>query len=282
VLLYELLAGRRPFDLAAASAAEVERTVCEEEPRKPSTASSGGPAGTSARWGRRLAGDLDTIVLAALRKAPAERYDSARALADDVRRFREGLPISARPATAGYRVRKFVARHRWSVAAGVAAFAALAIFAAAMAWQQGVTRRERDRARSAEEQAAAINRFLVDEMLGAAAPEVAQGREVSVLAAAERRIEGSFAGQPKVEASVRRTLGELHLSLGKADRAEPHLVRARELFAEQLGESDPETLVTERLLAELSLGRGLVFQRLLMSCKVPLAIEQEHQMQPSK
>ena len=256
VLLYEMLAGRRPFDLAGRSAVQIERAVCGEEPRRPSAVALGTFPGGAARWRRRLAGDLDTIVLAALRKEPSERYDSARSLADDVRRVRNGLPIAARPATAGYRMRKFVARHRWSVAAGAAALAALTVFAVAMTWQQGVTRSERDRARAAEEQAAAINRFLVDEMLGAAAPEVAQGRDVGVLAAAERRLEGAFAGQPQLEASVRRTLGGLYLSLGKADKAEPHLVRARELFAERLGEEDPETLVAKRLLAQLALAQG--------------------------
>ncbi len=256
VLLYELLTGRRPFRLAGKSASQVESAVCHEEPTRPSTAGAGDDNAEAQRERRRLEGDLDTIVLKALRKEPGERYESVRALADDVGRYLAGLPIAARPATAGYRVRKFVGRNRWGVVAGLAAFLALAAFGATMAWQQSVTRRERDRALSAEAQASAINRFLVEEMLGAAAPEVAQGQEVSVLAAAERRIKGSFEGQPRVEASVRRTLGELHLSLGQPREAEPHLLRARELFVREVGETDPETLVTKRLLAELVLAQG--------------------------
>jgi serine/threonine-protein kinase len=256
VLLYELLTGRRPFELAGKSPSQIESSVCHEEPRKPSTVASGGESEQHVRWNRRLPGDLDTIALKALRKEPAERYDSARALADDVRFYREGLPIAARPATASYRVRKFVARNRWGVAAGLVAFVSLAAFAAVMAWQQSVTSQERDRARSAEEQASAINRFLVDEMLGAAAPEVAQGRDVSVLAAAALRIEGAFSDQPALEASVRRTMGELYLSLGEVEEAEEHLRRAHELFRGELGSEHPDTLVAARLLGELAIAQG--------------------------
>ncbi len=256
VLLYELLTGRRPFHLAGKNPSQIESTVCTEEPRRPSTVVREAEVAGARRWHRRLQGDLDTIVLKTLHKEPSERYDSARALADDLRRYRRGLPIAARPATAGYRVRKFVARNRWGAAAGLAAFLSLAAFAAAMTWQQGVTRLQRDRARSAEEQTSAINRFLIDGMLGAAAPEVAQGRDVSVLAAAAQRIEGSFSGQPALEASVRRTLGELYLSLGKLEEAEEHLSRAHELLLQELGPEHPDTLVAARLVGELTLARG--------------------------
>lgn len=256
VLLYELLTGRRPFDLAGKSASQIESAVCHREPARPSTVAASAGRDRTRRLRRRLEGDLDTILLEALRKEPGERYDSARALADDLRRFRQGLPIAARPATVGYQVRKFVGRNRWGVATGVAAFLALAVFGATMAWQQTVTRRERDRARSAEEQTAVINEFLVEEMLGAAAPEVAQGRDVGVLAAAAQRIEGAFPDQPELEAPVRRTIGELYLSLGNLEEAGKHLTRAHELFAGSLGPEHPDTLIAARFVAEFALARG--------------------------
>ena len=90
-VLYELLTGRRPYRFARASAAEIERTICETDPDPP-----------------RLGAELDAIVLRALQKEPARRYRSAEALGDDLRRFRVGLPVLARPDSRLYRAGKFV------------------------------------------------------------------------------------------------------------------------------------------------------------------------------
>jgi non-specific serine/threonine protein kinase/serine/threonine-protein kinase len=116
MLLYELLAGRRAYELAAWSPQEIVRVVCEVEPQPPSAVA---PQEVS----RRLAGDLDTIVLKTLRKEPARRYASVQELSEDIRRHLAGLPVLARGDTLGYRVSRFVARHR----AGVAAAALLLI-----------------------------------------------------------------------------------------------------------------------------------------------------------
>src|SRR6185295_1888272 len=88
----------------------IVRTICETEPRAPSEA---------VRGRSQLRGDLDTIVLKALRKEPERRYRTAHDLSEDLRRHLEGLPVSARPDTIGYRAGKFVLRHRTPVAAGV-------------------------------------------------------------------------------------------------------------------------------------------------------------------
>src|SRR5690606_29069817 len=125
VLLYELLAGRRPYDLAGKTAAEVERIVCDETPARPSTVMTGALGAAPAAPHRQLRGDLDTIVMKALAKEPERRYASAEALADDLRRHLGGLPVQARPATAGYRVGRFVRRHRLGVAAAAAVALAL-------------------------------------------------------------------------------------------------------------------------------------------------------------
>jgi tetratricopeptide (TPR) repeat protein len=115
-VLYELLTGSRPHALRSYDPAEIARVVCETAIRPPST-----------QGHRHLRGDLDNIVLKALQKEPSRRYASATALAEDIRRYLDGLPVSARADTAVYRAVKFVRRHRLGVAATVAVVASLAI-----------------------------------------------------------------------------------------------------------------------------------------------------------
>jgi serine/threonine-protein kinase len=128
VLMYRLLAGAHPIEGAATgSTLERLKAVVEFEPRRLSetVARSGAPG--AARRARELRGDLDTIVAKALKKAPAERYANAAAFADDVRRALLHEPLAARPDGAGYRLAKFVRRHRAGVAAGTVATLALAL-----------------------------------------------------------------------------------------------------------------------------------------------------------
>lgn len=131
VLLYELLTGRRPFGDGGRSPAEAERVWSTTVPTKPSTALVRADDGadwaearseTLARLARRLRGDLDQIVLKALRADPARRYASVDDLAEDIRRHRAQLPVRARPETPGYLAGRFVQRHRGSVGVATGAF----------------------------------------------------------------------------------------------------------------------------------------------------------------
>ena len=137
VLLYLLLTGKRPYDVRGKSPGEIERVIADVEPPRPSTVVDHARA-------RELRGDLDAIVLKALRKEPARRYPSVSALLEDLARFRSGLPVQARPSGAGYRVRKFVRRNRTGVAAAAVAVSALLAATAFSAAQMRVARRERD------------------------------------------------------------------------------------------------------------------------------------------
>jgi non-specific serine/threonine protein kinase/serine/threonine-protein kinase len=150
VLLYELLAGERPYEVNAESLPAIVRAVCETEPRPPSDR-AGGPRPRPTR-AAELRGDLDTIVLKALRKEPERRYRTAHDLSEDLRRHLAGLPVTARADTLGYRAGKFVRRHRTPVAAGVLLLLSLAA---------GVTMTLRQ-ARRAEEQRARAERRLQD------------------------------------------------------------------------------------------------------------------------
>lgn len=150
VLLYQLLTGSRPFDLPTSRPAVWERAIAAAEPTKPSTAVrrprevqfTGGDThtltpqavaavrdGDPRKLRRRLAGDLDTIVLTALASDQERRYASAEQLAEDIRRHLEGLPVRARTPTASYRVARFVRRHSWALGAVVAFVTLLVTFA---------------------------------------------------------------------------------------------------------------------------------------------------------
>jgi non-specific serine/threonine protein kinase/serine/threonine-protein kinase len=132
VVLYELLTGRRPYEFASALPPEIARVVCEKEPARPSEvvlptllasprpmaapSEGDGDRDLGARRRRELRGDLDNIVLMALRKEPSRRYASAEQLSEDLRRHLEGMPVLARKDTLAYRAGKFVRRHRVGVA----------------------------------------------------------------------------------------------------------------------------------------------------------------------
>jgi len=130
VLLYELLTGIRPYRLkSAASIGALDQAIATIEVKKPSIqleqSAAGTRASTAERLARQLRGDLDAVVLKALAKEPAQRYPSAGALAEDLRRYLDGKPIQARPARIVYRLRKFMLRNRAVLAVSVAAFAAI-------------------------------------------------------------------------------------------------------------------------------------------------------------
>ena len=145
VLFYEVLTGQKPYRLETRTREEIARAITDEEPARPSTAVA---ANRAARSESRdsLSGDLDNIVLKAMRKEPLRRYASVAALADDIRRHQEGVPVTARPNTFSYRAGKFVRRHRAGVAAAALILLALVGGMIATLWQAGVARTERARA----------------------------------------------------------------------------------------------------------------------------------------
>ena len=122
LVLYELLVGERAQVADASSPVTLERTICEHQPAPPSERAM---ARHDRGWAGRLRGDLDTIVMTAIRKEPDRRYGTAAALADDLLRYLEGRPILARPSTVTYRAGKFLRRHRAAVAAAVLVLASL-------------------------------------------------------------------------------------------------------------------------------------------------------------
>jgi non-specific serine/threonine protein kinase/serine/threonine-protein kinase len=265
-LLYELLVGALPFDssvLRRAGIAEIQRTIREVDPPRPSTRITGleeseldevAKSRRSSRPAikRELRGDLDWIILKAMDKDRTRRYASAFGLAADIHRHLRNEPVAACPPSTVYRARKFVRRNRPLV------LGAAAVFVVLVGGIVGTTLQRAEAVRQARV-AEAINDFIT-EMLTAPNPYTGAGKDVkmvTVLTQAADRFDGAFAGQPLVEAGVRRTLGTTLRQLGAVDEAEPHLDRALALRRDALGERDPATLQSMFDIAELHMDRRL-------------------------
>ena len=214
VVLYELLAGSRPYNLEGLSPAELETVVCDEDPPAPSRVA------VPPDVRRSLEGDLDTIVMKAIAKEPERRYPSAEALAGDITRFLSGRPVRARPATPMYRVAKFIRRNRIAVATGVAMLVLLTAGVAGIFWQARTAARERDRAQTASAHAEESLALLVD-LFEEADPGTTDGELLSardVLDRAASRV-GLVDAGATVRATLLDALAGVYHNLGSYDRA---------------------------------------------------------------
>ncbi|HWY58111.1 MAG TPA: serine/threonine-protein kinase, partial [Terriglobales bacterium] len=164
VVLYELLTGRTPYNVPTRTPHEISRAVCEADPEKPSSAVrrkpiriddreiaddstlNATPEGSAEKLSKRLDGDLDNILLMALRKEPQRRYASVEQFAQDIRRHLEHLPVIARQDTFRYRASKFITRHKAAVAVAALVTVALLSATAITVRQARIARAERARA----------------------------------------------------------------------------------------------------------------------------------------
>jgi len=271
VLLYVLLAGSTPLDADALRnnpLSETLRLIREVDPERPSVrlahAAESLPElsaarGTDpARLARELRGELDWIVMRALEKDRARRYESASALARDVERHMQHEPVEACPPTRRYRLGKFLRRHRVEALAAASGLALLVAAAAVSTWQAV-------RAKRAERTAAAVSAFLQNDLLGQAdlanQPGEGSGRDPDVkvrtlLDRAAEAIEGKFPQQPLTEAAVRLTIGKAYRALGQYSDGQRQLERSVALYAKELGQDHPVTLDSKSSLAYLYGAQG--------------------------
>nr|MBA3497784.1 serine/threonine protein kinase [Gemmatimonadales bacterium] len=239
VLLFELLTGARPYRFGRRSPVEVARVVRETAPVHPSTAAAEPGAAehrgtTAGRLRRRLAGDLDNIVLMALRKEPARRYASVRELQTDLQRHRDGHPIAARRGTRRYRARKFLGRHRVGAAATALVGMALLLGLVGTTWQARVASRE---AATAD----AVTDFVVS-LFAVSDPGESRGQTVTARELLDRgaaRVESELVGQPEVQAAMLGVLGGVYRTLGAYDAAAPLLERSLALRRSLYRPGDP-------------------------------------------
>jgi tetratricopeptide (TPR) repeat protein len=244
VVLYELLTGCRPYQIKSRRPDEIARAITEQEPTRPSTAitKSGVSLNSEILNPKLLRGDLDNIVLMALRKEPERRYSSVAQFSEDIRRHLEGRPVIARRDTVGYRTAKFVKRNRVAVSAAALILVAIVAGLIVALGEAENARRQRDTAQRERLKAQRINEFLQD-MLGAAAPE-AKGvdvKVVDVLSEASRRAKTEVATQPDVMADVLMTLGRTYISLGLFEPAVENLRAAVDASLKANGELHPTT-----------------------------------------
>ena len=229
VLLYELLAGRRPYAIGPPTLASIVDTLRTVEP--------GPPSAVPEADRRALRGDLDTITLKALSKEPERRYGSADELGDDLRRHLDGLPVEARAPTPAYRIGRFVRRHRVGVA--LATLGVLFLLAGASFYTVRLAA-ERDRAERAATRAERTADFLetlfaASDPTGATDPGEMTARALLDAGAAQARDE--LAEEPVVLAQMLATIGRVYRAVGLYPEAEPALRDALELY-EATGE-DP-------------------------------------------
>jgi eukaryotic-like serine/threonine-protein kinase len=286
VILYQLLTGARPYELKDTSPEELARVICNSEPTKPSDAhvSSHVPAASSSREadgprtndnGRSpnsqfptrnpkfLRGDIDNIVLMALRKDPARRYKSVEQFSADIERHLKGLPVIARKDTFKYRAGKFVRRNRLAVAAAAVILLSLMGGIVATAWQARVAAKQARVAQQEKDKAEAISAFL-GQVLNSTNPvlKVSQdnGKErtiTEVLDEAARRLEsGEFDNQPEVKAELERIIANSYNGQGRHRLADQHEQEYVDLQSKLYGENDPRTLAASAYWAQLLFTRG--------------------------
>ena len=261
VILFELLTGRRP---PGSMGGGFDRTSLDAEPPRPSDvvvptdhddarsideiahARSVPPRALAAR----LAGDLDAIVLKALRREPQHRYIGAGALVDDLDRYLQGRPVAARPEGRRYRAGKFARRHRVGIAVAVSLVLSLLGGWAATAWQA--------RAKTLEAQKAeAVKAFLISIFQGAD-PVQAAGREITlrqVLDEGAGRVQRDLTGQPAVQGELLTVLAGIYAELGITDRATPLTDQALDIHERLYGADSALVATNLRQKASLALAR---------------------------
>ena len=270
VVLYELLTGLRPYSVpASASQLELERTICISDPERPSAAlrraaaeaaSADSPIASAAsarrlpleKLSRRLSGDLDSIVLRALRKEPQHRYASVEQLAADIRRHLSREPVLARQGNWTYYSSRFIRRHAFGVSAGAGFAVFLTAFATVMSIQAQRIAEERDRATVESARAESVSNFMLS-IFDASDPFEAQGREVTarqLLDQAGRNIRGDLSQHPEVRARLLEAIGRAYRRQNEFDLSISFLEDAAHLRSQL---PDPDGSRRATILTELAM-----------------------------
>jgi tetratricopeptide (TPR) repeat protein len=288
VVLYQLLTGSTPFDtqvLLECGLEAVLRTIREVDPPKPSTRlkqerliqKGSAPKSEIGNRTSEIDPDLDWIVMKCLEKDRNRRYETANGLAADLERCLRDEPVQARPPSTGYRLRKFVRKHRGPVAAA-AGFVVLLVGATALSvglamWansernraetarqaetaQRLATEEERNRAKDAEVEARTVLQFFEDKVLAAARRKGERGglgKDVTLQAAvdaAANEIQSSFTNRQFVEASIRNVLGATYRDLGEYAKAVEQFERALALQRARAAPDAYNTLLAMNNLAD--------------------------------
>ncbi len=268
LVLYELLTGERPYQVNVASRRQLERAICEQVPPKPSTAIKAARNARLAKNGkvaqgrditrlhRGLSGDLDNIIMKALRKDPERRFQSVEQFSEDLRRHLEGRPIRSRPDTFMYRTGKFIRRNVWGVATALVLVILLAGLAATMAAQFENTARKNIEIEHQRDRAERVTEFFVD-FLQHSDPVRLRGQSLTVqeaLDSAVAQLSTELQEDPEVRAEILDAVGGIYRNSAAYGKAKPLLAEALAIRRITTG-SHP--LVAESLHNLASLERDL-------------------------
>ncbi|KAB8193887.1 protein kinase [Lysobacter maris] len=244
VVLYELLTDHKPYRLKRHSDAEWEEAILTADPVRPSASVLRDTAGQADRRQQRrrsrlLAGDLDNIVLRTMAKRPAQRYPSVEALSQDVARFQAGRPVQARPQGIGYRLRKFVARHRWALGSAILVAAVLTTALAMIAWQARQSVAEAARAQ-------ALQDFMVGLFENVGGRRLGEPMDLDqLLDDAVARGNLQLAREPRARAELLGVVARLRAGLGDFEQARTLLDQQAAIIA--LTPDIPNSLQLESL-----------------------------------
>ena len=249
VVLYELLAGARPYRLKRDTAAALEEAILSADVPLASTQAK------DRRDARALRGDLDTIIAKAMRKEPAQRYRSVEAMAADIERHLNGEAVLARPHSRWYRLRKAIGRHRAAVAIAVALLAGTAL----ASWQARVASIERDQANALLARNEAVSDFYAMLFTEAVPPEHA-GAVRQMLERGTQMVAPAFGAVPEHEAAILRILSEY---FDEPERSDALLARAAEITRGSGDLTLRAQIDCDRGQTQESLGRGAEAAKML-------------------
>lgn len=273
VLLYKLLTGASPFVIPSMRLTDIERAICEKQPTPPSdsivrvdtleaVATAEARAASARRLQRILRGDLDNIVLMAMRKEPERRYGSAQQMAGDIQRYLDGRPVIAHRDTMSYRTSKFVRRHWLPVTAVAGVVFLISAFATTTYIQSLRIAAERDRVAEQREhaereraRAEEISGFLVN-LFKLSDPEENRGNQVTareLLDSGAKRLQAELKDQPETKAALLATVGSVYDSLGQYQDALPMLQESLQLQRQSDVRSRISTLLE---LGQARIGAG--------------------------
>lgn len=266
VILYVLLAGSLPFeakDKPKPPVHELLRKLREEDPPTPSDKASADRESLAAAAAARssdpaellssLKGDLDWITIKALEKDRARRYGAPSELAGDIRRYLSHQPVHARPASAAYRLKKYVRRHRVAVGIAAALVLLLAAFSVVQAVQLHRITLERDRANRERDRAARITDFMTG-MFKVSDPSEARGNSVTareILDKASTEMESGLARDPEVQTQLMQVMARTYANLGLYPHAHQIAQRALDVRLSTLGPNDPASLASMTQLGDI-------------------------------
>lgn len=237
LLLYGLLTGRPPYDVRGCKPIDALRVICESEPKPPA-----------------LCRELDAILLKALRKESEHRYSSVGWLTDDIRRYQQGLTVSAYEGIWAYRAAKFFRRHAKELVVAGSAVLTIALIAA---WYTVQLASERNRTRHEAASAVQVADFLASVFRGSSS-RIANGNVTAreLLDRGAARIETELVDQPEIKARLMNVIGEVYVQYDVRDKAQPLLERALQLNTRLFGTNSKEAADSQQALARLARDRG--------------------------